>query len=100
MGRSCARGPRARSSAIRRWRTPISAAWWRSKVAEHATLMLEARGVRCCYESVEVLHGVDLRIAAGSVTAVLGPNGAGKSTLLSVLAGINDPSAGEVLFDG
>lgn len=67
---------------------------------ETATPLLQARGVRCCYESVEVLHGVDLRIERGSVTAVLGPNGAGKSTLLSVLAGLNTPSAGEVLFDG
>jgi branched-chain amino acid transport system ATP-binding protein len=64
------------------------------------TPLLEARGIRCCYESVEVLHGVDLKIVRGSVTAVLGPNGAGKSTLLSVLAGLNHPSAGEVLFDG
>jgi branched-chain amino acid transport system ATP-binding protein len=47
-----------------------------------------------------VLHGVDLRIERGSVTAVLGPNGAGKSTLLSVLAGLNQASAGEVVFDG
>ncbi len=69
-------------------------------MADAATPLLEARGIRCCYESVEVLHGVDLRIARESVTAVLGPNGAGKSTLLSVLAGLNHPSAGEVLFDG
>jgi branched-chain amino acid transport system ATP-binding protein len=69
-------------------------------VAEPVTLLLEARGIRCCYESVEVLHGVDLRVPQGSVTAVLGPNGAGKSTLLSVLAGLNQPSGGEVLFDG
>jgi branched-chain amino acid transport system ATP-binding protein len=69
-------------------------------VADAVNLLLEARGVRACYESVEVLHGVDLRIEHNSVTAVLGPNGAGKSTLLSVLAGLNHPSAGEVLFDG
>ncbi len=69
-------------------------------MADATAPLLEARGIRCCYESVEVLHGVDLRIARESVTAVLGPNGAGKSTLLSVLAGLNHPSAGEVLFDG
>ena len=62
--------------------------------------LLQARGVRCCYESVEVLHGVDLTIERETVTAVLGPNGAGKSTLLSVLAGLNQSSAGDVLFDG
>jgi len=69
-------------------------------VAEPATPLLEARAIRACYESVEVLHGVDLRIQQGTVTAVLGPNGAGKSTLLSVLAGLHQPSAGQVLFDG
>lgn len=63
-------------------------------------LLLEARAVHACYESVEVLHGVDLSIAAGSVTAILGPNGAGKSTLLSVLAGLHPPSSGAVHFDG
>ena len=62
--------------------------------------LLEVRGIHACYESVEVLHGVDLRIEEGSLTAILGPNGAGKSTLLSVLAGLHQPSAGEVLFDG
>jgi branched-chain amino acid transport system ATP-binding protein len=69
-------------------------------VADGATALLEARGVRACYESVEVLHGIDLHIEQGSLTAVLGPNGAGKSTLLSVLAGLRQPSAGEVRFDG
>jgi branched-chain amino acid transport system ATP-binding protein len=69
-------------------------------MADGVTNLLESRGVRACYESVEVLHGVDIRIEQGSVTAVLGPNGAGKSTLLSVLAGLHQPSAGEVLFDG
>jgi branched-chain amino acid transport system ATP-binding protein len=62
--------------------------------------LLEAAGVRASYESVEVIHGVDLRIAPESVTAILGPNGAGKSTLLSVLAGLHEASAGQVFFDG
>ena len=62
--------------------------------------LLDAVGVRACYESVEVIHGVDLRIAPASVTAVLGPNGAGKSTLLSVLSGLHEVSAGQVFFDG
>jgi branched-chain amino acid transport system ATP-binding protein len=62
--------------------------------------LLEARGIRACYEGVEVLHGVDLRVERGTVTAILGPNGAGKSTFLAVLAGLHEPSAGDVSFDG
>ncbi len=69
-------------------------------MAEASATLLEARAVHACYESVEVLHGVDLAIATGSVTAILGPNGAGKSTLMSVLAGLHPPSSGSVLFDG
>jgi branched-chain amino acid transport system ATP-binding protein len=63
-------------------------------------ILLEAHAVHACYESVEVLHGVDLSITTGSVTAILGPNGAGKSTLMSVLAGLHPLSSGLVRFDG
>jgi branched-chain amino acid transport system ATP-binding protein len=51
------------------------------------TVALAARGIRAGYGPVEVLHGIDLDIAAGVVTGIVGPNGAGKTTLLSVLAG-------------
>jgi molybdate transport system ATP-binding protein len=43
---------------------------------------------------------VDLRVPAGSVTAVVGPNGAGKSTLLRALAGLVPLTAGRVALDG
>ena len=55
------------------------------------------RGVRASYGRIEVLHGVDLEVPAGSVFALLGPNGAGKSTLLKVLSGRMRPTAGDVL---
>jgi len=47
-----------------------------------------------------VLHGVDLSLAAGQVTALTGVNGAGKTTLASALAGRVIPTAGRILFDG
>jgi branched-chain amino acid transport system ATP-binding protein len=62
--------------------------------------VLELRGVRAAYDGIEVLHGVDLRVAAGSVFALLGPNGAGKTTTLSVLAGLLPPTGGEVWVGG
>ncbi|MGD0879999.1 MAG: ABC transporter ATP-binding protein [Acidimicrobiales bacterium] len=55
------------------------------------------QGVRASYGRIEVLHGVDLEVPAGSVFALLGPNGAGKSTLLKVVSGRIRPTAGTVL---
>jgi branched-chain amino acid transport system ATP-binding protein len=61
---------------------------------------LELRGARAGYGPVEALHGVDLVVATGSLTALLGPNGAGKTTLLSVLAGIVSLRAGSLSWQG
>lgn len=58
---------------------------------------ISVRGVRASYGRIEVLHGVDLEVPAGSIFALLGPNGAGKSTLLKVLSGRMRPTGGEVL---
>lgn len=47
-----------------------------------------------------VLHGIDLRIAAGEFVAIVGPSGNGKSTLLNLIAGIDHPSRGEIVVAG
>jgi sulfonate transport system ATP-binding protein len=47
-----------------------------------------------------VLHGIDLHIPAGQFLMVIGKSGSGKSTLLRILAGLDAPTAGGVLFDG
>jgi branched-chain amino acid transport system ATP-binding protein len=62
--------------------------------------VLELRGVRAEYDSIEALHGVDLTVPAGALMAVLGPNGAGKTTMLRVIAGLHRPSAGTVSMAG
>lgn len=46
------------------------------------------------------LDGIDLEIRRGEIFALLGPNGAGKTTLISVICGLVNPSAGQVLVDG
>ena len=63
-------------------------------------MILELVGVRAAHGRVEVLHGVDLSVEAGSVFALLGANGAGKTTTLNVLAGLHPPSAGDVIIAG
>jgi len=57
-------------------------------------------GVRAAYERIEVLHGVDVSVGAGTVFALLGPNGAGKTTTLKVIAGLMRPTAGDVVLAG
>jgi branched-chain amino acid transport system ATP-binding protein len=69
-------------------------------VADPKAPILVARDLRAGYEGVEVLHGINLAVEPGSVTVVLGPNGAGKSTLLAVLAGLHEPTHGEVQYQG
>ena len=59
---------------------------------------VSVRGVHASYGRIEVLHGVDLEVPAGSVFALLGPNGAGKSTLLKVMSGRMRASSGEVVI--
>jgi branched-chain amino acid transport system ATP-binding protein len=62
--------------------------------------LLELRSIRAAYGTIEVLHGVDLAVEAGSVLAVLGPNGAGKTTTLKVISGVMAPSGGTVTMEG
>lgn len=63
------------------------------------TPLLDVKGLRAGYGRAEVLHGVDLQAAQGSVVTVIGPNGAGKSTLLNALMGIL-PAKGQVFYKG
>ena len=61
--------------------------------------LLKVDGLHAGYGRAEVLSGVSIEAAAGSVVAVVGPNGAGKSTLLNALMGVL-PARGELTFDG
>jgi branched-chain amino acid transport system ATP-binding protein len=62
--------------------------------------LLEIAGLRAGYGDVPVLRGIDLSIAAGSITALIGANGAGKTTLLRAISGIIPTQAGTVRYDG
>ena len=60
------------------------------------TVELSLRDVRAGYGAVEVLHGIDMDVPRGTLTALLGPNGAGKTTLLAVIAGLLPLRGGEL----
>lgn len=62
--------------------------------------IIELRDITKSYGSFDALRGVDLDIQEGEVTCVLGDNGAGKSTLIKILAGLHEPTSGELLIDG
>jgi branched-chain amino acid transport system ATP-binding protein len=64
-----------------------------------STPLLEVKDLKAGYGRAEVLHGLDLQAAPGSVVTVIGPNGAGKSTLLNALMGVL-PARGQVFFKG
>ncbi len=61
---------------------------------------LELRSVRKSFQSLEVIHGINLTVEDGSFTVFVGPSGCGKSTLLRMIAGLEDLSSGEVHIGG
>jgi branched-chain amino acid transport system ATP-binding protein len=62
--------------------------------------MLQMQGVVAGYGGGDVLQGVDITVARGSVACIVGPNGAGKSTVLKTVSGLLTPRRGEVHLQG
>jgi ABC-type branched-subunit amino acid transport system ATPase component len=62
--------------------------------------MIELRSVVAGYGGGDVLQGVDLAVARGSITCIVGPNGAGKSTVLRVISGLLPLRKGDVALNG
>ncbi len=62
--------------------------------------MLELENVHVRYGPIEALHGVSLRVAAGTIVTLIGGNGAGKSTTLRTISGLLTPTAGRITFEG
>jgi D-xylose transport system ATP-binding protein len=62
--------------------------------------LLRLAGVGKNFGPVQALHGIDLDIPVGKVTALLGDNGAGKSTLIKCISGIYSPDQGQLYWQG
>jgi branched-chain amino acid transport system ATP-binding protein len=61
---------------------------------------LEIEEVYTAYDKADVLQGVSLTVAPGSITCLLGSNGSGKTTLIRSILGLTPPRAGRIAFDG
>lgn len=61
--------------------------------------MIELKGIKKSYNTIEALKGIDLIIPEGSFFAYVGANGAGKTTTIKILMGILKPDIGDVFFE-
>ncbi len=61
---------------------------------------LQLTGIRKSFGEMAVIHGIDLEIADGEFVVFVGPSGCGKSTLLRLIAGLDDPTSGDILIQG
>src|SRR5438034_10457866 len=51
-------------------------------------------------EKIEILRGISFQIMSGEFVSIVGPSGSGKSTLLGIIAGLDNPTTGQVFIDG
>jgi ABC-type sugar transport system ATPase subunit len=59
---------------------------------------LTLRDIRKSFGTVDVIHGIDLQIEDGEFVVFVGPSGCGKSTLLRLIAGLDDPTSGDIVL--
>jgi len=69
-------------------------------MSKPTSTVLEARAVAKHFGRVVALREANFELRDGEVHAIVGDNGAGKSTLVKTLAGVHEPDAGEILFEG
>jgi D-xylose transport system ATP-binding protein len=72
----------------------------RATTEDAAQPLLQLRGIGKTFGPVQALADINLDVAVGKVTALVGDNGAGKSTLIKCIAGIHQPSSGELIWKG
>ena len=71
-----------------------------SAPGETADPIVSIKGLEKSYGGNVVLRGIDLDVHAGEVVVVLGPSGSGKSTMLRCINRLEEPTAGQIIFEG
>jgi len=61
---------------------------------------LELKDIKKSFGDVDVIHGINLDVTEGEFVVFVGPSGCGKSTLLRLIAGLDDPTSGDILLNG
>ncbi len=72
----------------------------RRAVPQRGEPVLQAQGLTKRFGGLVANNDISFSVVAGEVLALIGPNGAGKSTMFNLLSGVDDPTAGRVLFLG
>ena len=62
--------------------------------------MIDVINLKKNFGDVEVLKGIDITINKGDIVAIIGPSGSGKSTFLRCLNCMEDPTSGQIIFNG
>src|SRR5215471_5150101 len=68
--------------------------------SQSGNIILEARNIVREYSGTVALKGVTFRVRRNRVNVVIGENGAGKSTLMKILAGVEQPTSGQIVLEG
>src|SRR5512136_1772913 len=75
-----------------------------SAISRHEMALLEVKGVNKIFladgKEMEALHDISLNIGENEFVCFIGPSGCGKTTLLRVIAGLEEPSSGEIRLGG
>jgi branched-chain amino acid transport system ATP-binding protein len=78
----------------------MTAATLQPPAAEATDTVLRANGVTKRFGGLTAVNNVDLSIPRGTIQGLIGPNGAGKTTLFNMIAGIYEPTDGQIEFNG
>ncbi|GKW40461.1 sugar ABC transporter ATP-binding protein [Pectobacterium carotovorum subsp. carotovorum] len=71
-----------------------------SNAVSRPDIVMATRGITMLFPGTKALDNVDYNVYRGKVNVIIGENGAGKSTLMKILAGVQQPTSGQILLNG